>query len=423
MIVFHRTNALVRSALAVGLVWGLTVPAVAAHAPLLDSLLAQVRRANPRLRAYAARVDAARAAVHVAGAWDDPRFSIDFRNVPLTTPNFPGEAMETDFSVQQMIPFPGKVGAMEDAARLGVEAGERERDELALQITHDVKKNYVMLYSAQQRLALNGANRALVQQMIDAATARLASGTASQGDVLRLRIELSKLENDRTVLMHDAHMAEMMITTLRNAPGDTVGTVPDIEAFPWTFDSPDELTDTAFANRAMLKAMRADVEMARAERTAAERDRLPDFMVGGMYMKMLEGQNQYAVMVGTSIPIAPWSRGRWDGAVEKREAEALEAEARLRETETMVSFAVHDAWVKATAHWQQYQRTRLEIVPMAEQVFSATLAKYAVGTADLVTLLDAYRMITMYKMDMFMALEDYMGYVSDLELAMGKELW
>jgi outer membrane protein TolC len=405
-------------------------PLLADHSPFLDSLLAQAQRANPRLREAAARIDISRANVRTSRAWEDPKLSVEFKRQPtmsvansMSAPVATGNAFETDVRLEQMIHYPGKLGAMEHAAEIGVGMAEQSRNELDRQIAHDVKKNYAMLYSGQQRLDINARSKQQLDMMIEAATARVGVGTASQADVMRLRIERSRLENDRAALIHDSHMAEMMIVTLCDLQSAFIGALPDIEPFPWTFDMPDPLVTEALEKRSMIKQMRAELEMARADRTAAENDKLPDFMVGAMYMRMVDGMDQYAVMLGTSVPIAPWSSGKWDGALERREAEVRAAEARMHETENMVEFAVHDAWIKAGEHWQQLQRLKIEIIPQSELVFAALLSQYRVGTADLLSLIDSYRMVQMYKMEYFMAFEEYMGYVTDLELAVGKELW
>ena len=82
----------------------------------LEKLLGEVLKNNPGLGAARSRVTSAKARVPQARAWDDPQVGIEFYATPITSINPLADGMETDYFLQQMIPFPGKKGLMGEAA-------------------------------------------------------------------------------------------------------------------------------------------------------------------------------------------------------------------------------------------------------------------------------------------------------------------
>jgi outer membrane protein TolC len=129
--------------------------------------------------------------------------------------------------------------------------------------------------------------------------------------------------------------------------------------------------------------------------------------------------DSWEVMVGVSIPIAPWVSGKIGGKIEENEFKVQRSEALVSDMETMIRFEVFDAWIKAKAHWEQAERYRTNIIPNAQQTMDALLAAYQTNKADFLSLIDSFRMLQMYKMEYFMEVADYLMHRYDLERAVG----
>ncbi len=386
----------------------------------LSSFINEALNANYKLKASRSSVQAARTRIDQATMWVAPQVAVSLMDNPLTSLN-PLNGMEREYSMTQMIPFPGKTSSFQNAAKANAAFAEDVYGAEERAIITEVKKQYVMIYSAQRRIDVNLANQELLKQMIASVRSKYAVGLASQADILRLEIELSKLENQRATLEHDLRIPEAMINTLRALPPTTpVGRISDITLSPFSINKED-LAARAVAQRRELSAMKNEVEMNKAELAMAQNERFPDLMIGGLYKEKTGMPDTWELMLGISIPIAPWVSGKIGGRIEENEFKLQRSEALVSDMETMVRFEVVDTWTKAKAHWEQAERYRTSIIPNAQQTLESLLSAYQTGKADFLSLIDSFRMLQMYKMEYYMEVADYLMHRYDLERAIGAD--
>jgi outer membrane protein, heavy metal efflux system len=396
-----------------------------AHAPdsliTLDSLVQQVLQNNPSLQASRIRIQGAEARISQATAWDDPQAGIEFYMTPVTSANPFKDGMETDYFVQQMIPL-GKKGAMGDAARANVRVVEQQSRSVERNLVAQVKTTYAMLYAAQRRLDVNGESERILTQIVESARGKYSVGNASQSDVLKAQVELAKLQNERSTIEQELRAAEAMVNALRALPSSTpVPRVAEIQIreSPATLE---ELQERAWQNLPEIRAMQSEIEMNKAELTASGRERIPDLMLKGTYKQMKEGTDFWAAMVGVSIPIAPWSSGKYSGRSEESEVNIRSGELDLADMKNMAASNVRDAWTRTASRLDQVRRYRGTILPQAEQTLQSTLVSYQTDKTDFLSLLDSYRMVQMLRMEYYMLVSEYLTSYASLEKAVGTSL-
>jgi outer membrane protein TolC len=381
-----------------------------------------VLKANPRLQAARSRAGAFSARIGQAGAWDEPQVGVEFFATPVTSANPFRDGMETDFFIQQMIPLFGKKSLMSDAATAGAHMAGESAVAVERNLIADVKKAYSMIYAAQRRIDVNTENHRLLAQIMESARTRYRVGLISQGDLLKVQVEMAKLQNERSALEQELANACAMMNALRGRPADTpIGTVEDPSLAKITL-SPEDLLARALEFRPELHAMGYELEMSRTDLAASRRERLPDVMVRGMYKRMLEGTDQWAAMFSINIPIAPWASGKSSGKIEENELVARATEQSLADMKNMVQAEVREAWSRVTAQWQQIERFQQTILPQSEQSLRSALTAFETGGVDFLSLLDSYRMFQMLKMDYYMRIGEYVSSVALLEKATGTDL-
>lgn len=388
----------------------------------LDSLLAEALRNNPQLRASHTRIRSMQTRIAQVQAWDDPQVGVEFYATPVTSINPFKDGMETDYSIQQMIPFPGKKSLMGDVARTNVRMVEQSAATIERRLIARVKSTYAMIYSAQQRIDVNTENQRLLSQIIESARAKYSVGIATQGDVLKAQVELAKLQNDRSTHEQELRTAEAMMNSLRAVASTTpIGRVMDItpQQYRGTIE---DLFRRALDARPELQGMKYEIEMNKAELAVSERERLPDFMIRGMYKQMVGGTDLWAAMLGINIPIAPWASDKYSGKIEENKLNIKASEQSLADMQNMVQFEVREAWTKVQSRWEQIDRYRTIILPQAEQTLQSTLASYQTDKADFLSLLDSYRMLQMFKMEYYMLVGEYYSNLAILEQAIGSNL-
>lgn len=399
---------------------GILLRAQSSDSVSLSTFIHQALQANYKLKASHSAVQAAHARIDQATMWTEPQVAVSLMDNPLNSVN-PLNGMEREYSLTQMIPFPGKTSSFQNAVKANAALAEDVYGAEERAIITEVKKQYAMIYSAQRRIEVNLANQELLKQMIASVRSKYAVGLASQADILRLEIELSKLENQRATLEHDLRVPEAMLNTLRALPTTTsIPTLPEITLTSFSLNK-DSLVVRALALRNELSAMKNEVLMNKAELAMAQRERFPDVMIGGLYKEKIGMPDTWELMLGISIPIAPWVSGKISSRIEEQEFKIQRSEALVSDMETMVRFEVIDTWTKAKAHWEQAERYRTSIIPNAQQTLESLLSAYQTGKADFLSLIDSFRMLQMYKMEYYMEVADYLMHRYDLERAVGAD--
>ncbi len=387
----------------------------------LDGLVSEALRNNPQIRAARDQTAASKARIGQATSLDPPQLAVEFYQVPVGSfPNPLRNNMETDYSIQQMVPFPGKLSAMGRAAENGAEMAGQSEKALERKVVRDLKNAYYELYLVGQKIRFNGENQGLVRRFVDIAQSQYEVGMGKQEDILRAQTELSTLANDGLNLQKERTAIVSMINVLVNRPVTSpLGDVSDIEhTVPeWTFA---QLSPIALDARPELKEMSYSVEMAKADLSASRREYLPDFMIRTMYKNMADTPDDFwSLMVGVTVPLWPWSSGKATSKVEENEVGVRKAEADYESMKNMTLFDVQDAIVKVQTARNQVKLYRSTIIPQAEQTLQSTIASYQTGKTEFLMLIDAYRMLLMTKIDHAMAVMNLMSSEAQLEQAVG----
>jgi outer membrane protein TolC len=354
----------------------------------LEAFVAQVLQRNPGLQARALERDSVRREASAAGLWPDPAVAIMLDRVPE---RMSGEMPMVRYQVSQMLPWPGKLGLMQDA--LSRRADGRAALVLArrLELIREAKRAYLMLTLNVGLRQVNSASRDLLTTIANAALARYGAGVGGHHEVVRAEVERNALDVEAVDLDGDRISSVAMINALRNLAADSPFPDPSLPAAPDGQHAPAlaELMRLAEGRRPELVAMRA---MQREESTMAElarRERYPDLMASTWYNQMLGAPDTVGVMLGASIPLFGITR-------QNRRAEASDLRASsvgsdLEAMRAMIRFEVADALRRLETADRSLELVVQVAAPRAEQSFSSTLSTYSTGTVDIVGVLEAWR--------------------------------
>jgi len=391
---------------------------------VLDSLLAEVLRNNPQLRAARHQTSAAQTRVDQVSSWDAPQLGVEFYQTPTRSfPNPLKNGMETDYFLQQMFPFPGKLSNMGKAAENNASMLNEGYKALERKVIRELKSDYYELHLTRRKIEINAENQQLMRKFVAIASKQYEVGMGKQPDILRAQTELSTLISDGLNLQREKQVVESMINTILSRPANApLGYVPEIEAnIPkWTFE---QLRPLALENRPEVRAMNFNIEMNKADLSASKREYFPDLMVRFMYKDMAMTKDDFwATMVGISIPIAPWASGKVVSKVDENELNVKKAEEEYSNMKNMTLFELQDALVKVQTNQNIVLLYRNTAIPQAEQTLQSTIAAYQTGKTEFLMLIDAYRMLLMTRLDYSMAVMSYMASQAQLEQAVGLDI-
>jgi outer membrane protein TolC len=358
--------------------------------PLLAELIEQSLTARPELARAKVLVRAEKERIAQAGALPDPTLSLGIQNDGFKSIEIGN--METSFLAivaSQTFPWPGKRALREDIARLG--AGELETGvaRLRLSTIADVRRAYLGLLLARERLALLDQLALLWEKSEHVARARYESGEGAQSDLLRAQLERARLKQRRSRLRAEEATWVQRLNRLRaRAPDEPIATTVQLKLRPraavTTFDA--ELA-TAESMSPELAAARIGIDRADRGVELADRSFYPDLSVSAGVMPRGSLPPMWQATVAFSIPIF---------AASKQARAAAENEARAgasRQTVESIALSLRER----VAERQTALAAALEILALYEgglltqsrATAESTLAQYEVGRVSFASVLEA----------------------------------
>ncbi len=394
---------------------------------ILAALINEALENNPRLEAAIQRTLAAEKVIPQAGALPDPQLTLGLMNLPVNSFAFDQEPMTGKLiSLMQMFPFPGKLALATDMAESEAAAVRYQREEIRNQIIQMVKRAYYDLYAIDRARETIDKNKALMEQLVQVAEAKYATGSGLQQDVLRAQVELSKLEDDAIMWRQKRAAGTALLNALLNRPSDSpFGTTPReltlLEGAPASF-SVHEIE----GRRPLLKAWNEKMSKAKAALKLAGRDYWPNFTLGASYSQrddLANGMKMYDFFSFTVSLNIPVYFSRKQGAkVAERELEEAAVASEYENARAGVMAEI--ATLKADL---ERNRKRVElykggILLQAQQSLESALAGYQVGKVDFLTLISNWMMVESYELQYFSALADYHKALAGYEMAVGGDL-
>ena len=387
----------------------------------LDSLIMETLQNNPELKAARNMSFAAKTKIDQVSTWEPPQIGVDFYQTPIQSfPNPFKDGMETDYFILQMFPFPGKIGSMTSSVESNAKMIEQQYYALEKRIIRQLKDYYYELYLVQKKIDINKENQDLLRQFTEITRKQYEVGMGKQPDVIRSQTELSTLINEGINLVKERIDIQTMINTILSRPANSeLGFIPDpIDSLPtWQFD---EIYELALRNRPELKGMSFNIDMYKSELNASQLEYYPDLMGRIMYKDMTGTTNDFwSLMLGVSIPLAPWSGGKYTGKVEENELNIKTAEEQYNLMKNMIASDVQNSLVKIETNRNLVNLYQNTVIPQAEQTLQSTTATYQTGKTEFLMVIDAYKMLLMSELDFYMSRMNLLQSQAQLEQAVG----
>jgi outer membrane protein, heavy metal efflux system len=396
----HRSRSTLSSvALLVALV-AAGPPAAAAQAPPLPSplTLADVLRLSSEHRdemaAARARVRAGEARPAIVSALPDPMLSPALDHAP-----FGMLGADVSVTIEQQFPLRGVRAHRRAAALADVDRLLAAADLTSLDVGIEAVTAYVMLHERRRTTALVDEQITFARDVVSAANARYASGTAPQADVLRAEVEVARLGALARALASQVRAAEAMLSTALALDADTV--VPPLASLALSEPPPSwPAVKAALAARPELAAARAEIVRAEAGVQVMRDMSRPMLTVRtGPARTMAEGTGWMA-MVGVSLPI--W-RGKLRAGVAEAEAMRAMAEADLRAMARMIEGDAAVAVSQVQAAHDRHDALTRDVLPRARMAIEPAVAGYASGQLPLVSVIESVQALWLVQSDLIAA--------------------
>ena len=350
---------------------------VASTPTSLSRLLAEAGANNPQISAADHGARAARQVAPQVTTLPDPRFTYQQLSVGSPKP-FAGYT-NSDFAyigvgASQEIPYPGKLGLRGAVAERDADTKQAEVEVTKTSVADAVKAGYLQLAYLQQTLGILQQNEAVLDQLIQDATAHYRVGQGMQQDVLQAQVNRTKIVKEIT--MHHQQMGQTQ-AHLKGLLSRDQGS-PDIVAEDLIVTplqrTADELLAMVKQNNPQIQVDASSIRRQDAQVASAKREGKPDFEVGYIYQNTDHKYRDYYMFTfDVRFPRKTRVNAEIAEATERRSESQQTLDAHLQQQLA----EVQEEYVKATSDEELLKEYREGLIPQSEAAYRATLSAYA----------------------------------------------
>ena len=386
-------------------------------APYADGLTLReaVHRAvrfSPALEAASIEVDAKRAETTQAGLRPNPVFAGDVQNVGQNV-------QETTLELSQVILLGGKRLKRIRAAELDVDVVGWDYEAVRLRVASATAEMFVDVLASQRRIEILTELLEVARQLSKAVSERVEAGSVSPVELKRTEIEVirakAQLDQEKALLSvlkrRLANNWGARNASFRFARGDL--------AMSNHLPSPDELSVFLSSNPDVA---RWTTEMMRREAVLnlAKANRVPDLTIG-VGARNLRDADETGALVGLSIPLPLFDRNQ--GNIAAAQTRVFKARRESLAARLDVNSVFLNAYGELVVASRQLEALEKQILPTAREVYGDTNEGYLDGKFDLLSVLDAQRILFSTRLEIVNARAEFHKAKVQIEALIGRGLY
>lgn len=394
------------------------------EAVTLGMLIEEAINNNPKIQASYNNWKAAEFRVVEVSTLPDPMASFSGLGDPIETKIGP---VDNKYSLSQMFPFPGKLGLKARSQGKSAEMLRERYEAEKREVIKDVKFLYYDLFWVDKAIQVTEEEKLILENLEKVAQRKYESNLASQQDVIKAQVELSRLIERLFQLRENRNNVTAMMNSILNRPqGTLLGQTAPLEPEDFQYEL-SQLRDMARESRQELLAADLEIKKAEHEKSLARLDYFPDFTLGVDYTQIGngyttqtdDGNDAWMAMVSVNLPI--WFN-RLNAQLKEKKAMLEAAKKDYEGEKSSVGYEVDDLYFKINTYKEIISLYKTALVPQAEQAFEAARTGYETGKVDFLNWLDSERMLLQTRLAYYKSIVDYEKSIAYLERAIGRDL-
>jgi len=390
----------------------------------LSELLKEATERNPEIIAAKEKWQSAQDIIGARGALPDPQLSFQQYVESVETRVGP---IKRAYGLKQKLPFYGKRGLMSEIATKEAEALEASYEIVRQEVVRRVKIAYYDLFYLSKIIDITDKEKEILKRFEQTATIKYETGKGTQQNILKVQVEINRLEDRRLTLLNREKTSEARLNVLLDRPSDHPVKKPVQPEFRDFFYIKQQLIRLARDNRPELKMGDAWIEKSDRALILAKKDYYPDLTIGANYIEIDKGplmfsdNGQDAFNVEFSINVPLWSNklsSQVGSATKMVTAQKSVYKGILNRT----LFEIEDNLFKIETARETSNLYQNVLIPRAEQSLKSAEVGYITGVVNFLDLLDAERVLLKIQFDYWKSYTDYVKGIADMERAVGIEL-
>ncbi|MDO8734945.1 MAG: TolC family protein [Elusimicrobiota bacterium] len=384
----------------------------------LQVLVDAAKRNNPEIIAAQKKWSAAKSKIWQEKTWDNPQLFIDWQKMPKNDFDL-NTAEEKMYGISQMVPFPGKLSIKGKIAKFDAEKTEWEYKETELKILSELKISYAMYFYINKSIETYKQTTEIMNNFSKVAESKYVTGKASQGDVLRAQVEVSKMLNMIITMEQEKETVRAELNSLIGKNADEVIGEPEELTPKYIKNNWDEIKKTAIENNPDIRQQNASVSKSKWSKKKSYTEFLPDFDLTYRRSKMEMGNDSQDFMLGFTVPLWFWKPAL---GVKEMSDELKMAESERKNMELMAVYQAKEFFVKLKTAERLIKLYQSSVLPTAEQSLKVTESSYRADKEDFLNLLDSVRTLLDFQLEYYKYIAQYHQNLATLEKITGVKL-
>ncbi|HVT60701.1 MAG TPA: TolC family protein [Thermoanaerobaculia bacterium] len=361
-------------------------PVQAAEDPLLASLIEEGLAQNPGVIAAREGLTAARSRPDQARSLANPMLSLNYTNDGWS-PSLGSQSMTTlAFMGSQDLPYPGKRQLRGDIASREAEQSEQQLQRVRLAIAANIKRAYYGLILGRELLDVTRDQAEIWTQTEAIARGRYALGQGAQQDVLRVQIEVTRIEELRAEQQAEVEIRLAELNRLLNRPVSTPQEAPASLTLRPVTERLDELVRRLGGISPEAKSAGVGIAKAGLSVALARKEFKPDFSVQAGYMNRGGLDPMWQAGVGVSVPLY---RRRLASGLAEAEAQLRASERLAEAVKLQLRFRTQERFAQLQAEERIAEFYGQGVVPQDQMSVEAAVANYQTGKVPFIAVLEA----------------------------------
>jgi outer membrane protein TolC len=354
--------------------------------PLLAALIDEALSKNPDVAAAREAAAAAGQRPAQARSLPNPMFSVGYTNDGWS-PSL-GEMQMTNlaFMASQELPFAGKRGLRSDIASREAGQVEQQAERVGRSITAAVKRGYYGLLLSRNLLDLIRDQEDIWKQIEGVARARYGVGQGAQQDVLRVQVEVTRIEQLRTEQEGEAEIRLAELNRLLDRAATEPLETPARLALRPMEGTLDQVFAWAAGVSPEIKSAGLGVERATLAINLAKKEFKPDFSVQAGYMNRGGLDPMWQAGVGITVPLY---RKRLSAGLAEAEAQLRSSQSAIQSVQLQLRFRTQERLIQLKTTERVATLYGEGIVPQDRMSVEAALANYQTGKVPFIAVLEA----------------------------------
>jgi cobalt-zinc-cadmium efflux system outer membrane protein len=396
-------------------------PVASPPTPLSD-LLAEAGANNPQISAADHGARAARQVAPQVTALPDPK--VTYQQLRVGSPKSFAGYTNSDFAyigigASQELPYPGKLRLRGEVAKRDADTKQAEVEVTKTSLADSVKADYLQLAYLQKSLGILRQNEAILDQLIQDATAHYQVGQGMQQDVLQAQVNRTKIVKEIT--MHHQQMGQIQAHLkglLSRDQGSPDIITEDLIASPLQRTS-DELLAMVRQNNPQIQVDARSIRKQEAQLASAKREGKPDFEVGYAYQNTDRKYRDYYMF---TFDVRFPRKGRVNAEIAEATEKRSESQQTLNAHLQQQLAEVQEGYVKAASDEELLKEYLEGLIPQSDAAYRATLSAYASNREQFVHVLSFFTDTLNLKLEYAQTLADHEAALAHLETLTGATL-